>query len=1035
MYRLTIFNRFATLLTIAEAMLASVGCIREHSDEMDIMPEGPCIELSIITQSGTRAGETVDFNDDEKKMHSVDLFFYAANADEALYKPVLVWHCDDGVAEHKGTLNVLIPVDRVGAVFGGDGSTNGTCKVYAAINAPEVSAKAKELISKFETARNYNDGPTINGLREMKASTQAFSSKGEFSGFIMFTNEDVPASKDTAPNIVTYNATNRTASGKIYVKTLAAKIDLLVEFADEVSGKDGDARKWSPYDIPGTAEVYIINGVQAARLGGWNGGSELESNDYFDLRTAATPDEESDGGTSADRTKNPQRSLKTPSGDSDYSYITGLPLYTYANEWKQSALDVDPHQTSLMLKVNWLPENGKDPDELLYTYYSIPLNFKGSDDTSYSLQSGTYYRVKININTMGSQNIGEPLTVEDCSWEILDWSESNLEADIRHMRYLEVTQEQIDMNDGEKYTAIMNNTKSVTIPFKTSHKIKLTGVKFYYYIYDQSANNYAPQKVNILRYRYYKKDVAKKDDIDWIRPENTENAEATNSIAANVFTLDDAKLAAYAAETNPTDQEPQGVYIDELNNTITFYHSPYCLRGDGSKGRYFRAGIKNYSPYYITLTIQHEDDPSKSEEIKIVHYPAVYITYDANSGTTLSKSSGNIVPLGRKVAAGEYKLFEGGDQKQGRYGVYVNGGAKDTWTDYDENDGSNSLQLGGIGGTSIPANRNMYSIHVTQLEDDDKPTGSGTQGKLKIWGYDEADVKFHIGDPRNKNVNTYLDGGGNGVDLPDTEDTRLWDRSSYSSNRDEFRKVPAQVTGDGYAQRLYHTEENTLRYYYPTAEGQSEEQAFMVAPVFRLASGYTEVFTGRTSLGDRSTDNLSRANARRRCAALQDNGYPAGRWRVPTIGEMYFFKMLYNKGILPDLFPNTRAYWTAQYLTKFDYDNTDIRRYPSNALPSSHKWVRCVYDDWYWVRQDKKGNWVQDNIQSYSVKQVFNGVDYYHSFNAEGSSIPLILYDKNYTDTHGLGNFYSTDGDTREMFVWGDKEKKNPQQQPQDPQP
>ena len=183
----------------------------------------------------------------------------------------------------------------------------------------------------------------------------------------------------------------------------------------------------------------------------------------------------------------------------------------------------------------------------------------------------------------------------------------------------------------------------------------------------------------------------------------------------------------------------------------------------------------------------------------------------------------------------------------------------------------------------------------------------------------------------------------------------------------------------------------------------------MVAPVFRLASGFTELFTGKESVAlvpvDRSSDNLSRANARRRCAALQDNGYPAGRWRVPTVGEMYFFKMLYNKGVLPDLFPNERAYWTAQYLAKFHFKDgpgnkeRHIRPYPNNDLPG-HKFVRCVYDDWYWVRKDKNDNWVPDNIKN------------------NGDKIQLL-------------DGYWTDGDMREMFVWGDKEKNNPLEQPE----
>lgn len=294
----------------------------------------------------------------------------------------------------------------------------------------------------------------------------------------------------------------------------------------------------------------------------------------------------------------------------------------------------------------------------------------------------------------------------------------------------------------------------------------------------------------------------------------------------------------------------------------------------------------------------------------------------------------------------------------------------------------------------------MYSIHVTQLSDDE------ILRDLKYYDGNQRytrDVTFHVGDPRTKFFNNNLEGPGDLVDeVHDVNDR--WKATSYSTTnaetRNAFRRKPA-TKSEGGAQRLYSAhpksdDKTTLCYYYPTAEGQLDEQAFMIAPVFRFASGKAELLQANTS--GHTSDNLIRENARRRCASFQENGYPAGRWRLPTIGELYFFRMLYTKGVLPEIFNTSRAYWCAQFVTKLDFtqDNANIRPYP-RVSDVSEKHVRCVYDDWYWVKDD------------------------------DGTPDIFTENDSRIDVTDDYAKYYG-DSDKRTMFVWGDKEKKNPQQ-------
>ena len=174
--------------------------------------------------------------------------------------------------------------------------------------------------------------------------------------------------------------------------------------------------------------------------------------------------------------------------------------------------------------------------------------------------------------------------------------------------------------------------------------------------------------------------------------------------------------------------------------------------------------------------------------------------------------------------------------------------------------------------------------------------------------------------------------------------------------------------------------------YYPTADDTQN----VISPRFRIASSYG------------ATSPLTYDGAMRRCAAYQENGYPAGRWRLPTAAEIEFLIKLstdekITKLFLPDV---VSGYWAggayarfgddkfnnshriirdmSPYLSspkwgrmyninsetgaasessvdiiyyQFDPDG-DLKPTPSGtSLPNTaHNgvWARCVYDTWYW---------------------------------------------------------------------------------------
>ena len=128
-----------------------------------------------------------------------------------------------------------------------------------------------------------------------------------------------------------------------------------------------------------------------------------------------------------------------------------------------------------------------------------------------------------------------------------------------------------------------------------------------------------------------------------------------------------------------------------------------------------------------------------------------------------------------------------------------------------------------------------------------------------------------------------------------------------------------------------------LKYYYSTDNSESTKE--MIAPKFRIASSYAVTFS------------YSYDDMKKRCATYQEDGYPAGRWRMPTRAELEYIVSLSVKGIIPKLFndetdDSAGDYWCAHGVAspkssgtvsiEEDYDDNEEHA------------VRCVYDDWYW---------------------------------------------------------------------------------------
>lgn len=112
-----------------------------------------------------------------------------------------------------------------------------------------------------------------------------------------------------------------------------------------------------------------------------------------------------------------------------------------------------------------------------------------------------------------------------------------------------------------------------------------------------------------------------------------------------------------------------------------------------------------------------------------------------------------------------------------------------------------------------------------------------------------------------------------------------------------------------------------------------------IAPKFMLASGY-----GYNSSANSGSWKMNSE----RCATYQEDGYPAGRWRVPTEAELIFCATLAAKQLIPSPFINTVNYSAAS--GRYLYYNSSGNSFTGNIVEvnSGLRSIRCVYDLWYW---------------------------------------------------------------------------------------
>jgi len=722
----TLMKLFTAALAAAAMGLLSGGCT-DNLAEADGIEEG-CINISLGSRELSRATEAdVDALNENLVTSALVCLYPQDNPGDT---PAVVKYFSNLDIHTSGVVKITLTADLRNQLFP-DGT--GQCSAYVIANIPAVEAGSVSTDTKLSDLR-------------MRAIQADFASKEPQPSFAM----------DGTSTQIGLQPDGRTAIGQVDMQRVASKINLAVKVAESVTDEAGQT--WTPAS---TGIVALIsNGVNRSTYTP-SAYTPVVPNDYFSTYYAGAEDPAG------------QRELTKVDGE-EYPYQLSQPFYTFPNRWDEADLN-RTNMTYMTLRVPW-QRSGES--EFHYCYYTVPV-VKGAE-----IGRNISYRVKLNVNMLGSFTPDEPMELTDLSYYAVEWGSVSDNVDLLESRYLVVDQNEFTLE----------NLDSISIPVYSSHEIYIKDITLTFYRYYYHANG-KEQPITITRTQW-------QNTIDkgfgYIYKDEAHNPDAADS---HYWVKFEHELVEWTPYKNNTDYKltynPDTNYDPskrENLNEITHYRKTDPVE-------------KSYTRYVAKITISHadlKDEPEKEKNyeqvITITQYPDIFIESTGNvfkgSGVSVTPTEGN---------------------------MYVNNNQDKT-----DKDGHNYLPLSpawytALGlGAATNACPNQYVISVTQLS-----LGSN----------------YIIGDPRTQtpldldNFTFPVDEYTTGKGIFERTYTYYFNGKDYNN-----KALPAPKYYWSSAPDIDTGRKRVLRNYYPTDKSAGKER--WIAPKFRVASSYAVCYLG-----------------------------------------------------------------------------------------------------------------------------------------------------------------------------------------------
>ena len=463
-----------------------------------------------------------------------------------------------------GKVSLSLALDKTdGAALFPSGASN--CYVYAVVNTASVISALPYGTSNSQTSIENLKKLTVKA--EFGPTTSAEPWAEAQNNFVMDGKATLTKSGD---NI----------TGDVPLTRAAAKITFTVSSVKNVEDKDDLGNVTGTWTATTTGmRVSYRNGINAGYINGEM--SEAERDNYIFSYTTSK-----------------SRTLK---GDAASGWTHEMPFYSYFDSWASSASADAPY---LLVSIPWAytPAGATSPTRYFTCYYSVPFN-----PLDRRIDRNTWYKVSLSVSILGSGDPDNPVEIKP-SYMILPWGSETVKTDAELIRYRYL------MVDRNEYT--MDNVNSLTIPYYSSHNIKITSSSMTKTIL-KPTSGYKPYE---------------------------------DSVDASKYTLS----------------------FNSQNQTITFTHKLVNDYSDNENNPY------DVTAYTLTFTIQHDsgdsEDSQFTETITITQYPALYVVAELNSDCTDPSSS-----YASQTGSHNGYVYVNGNQSGDSWAVVTTGGNFDPY--------------------------------------------------------------------------------------------------------------------------------------------------------------------------------------------------------------------------------------------------------------------------------------------------------------------------------------------------------------------
>ena len=822
--------------------------------------------------------------------------------------------------------------------FDMESTTTGSAKFPINVSSAQIQNLFPEGISQITVfaVANYmgsdplvvseTDLPTLNELYNKSVTTEfANSSKISQDMFMMrgFEVLDLNGADGREKDLV--------CIGTVGLERYACKLTVAVHIPETSLELASDGEIWHP--MRESMEVYFMDGVNTVKLSGKDDAPGVSG--YFDYSKARRrfAVRNSQTGEVKDLLDPTIVDEGTPQ---EKKYYNTYPMYMYPQTWVDGSSDKSAGTCEPYIKLilPWYREENVQSN--IYAnqrqcYYKVML----PDDFHHAFEMSTWYHLNLDIDILGALTDENAVPTSPASCFIVPWQ--NLAHKISH---------NVDVGEAhylfvERDSIVVRNSGEVSIPYLTSHPVQIKNGSI-----RATRPYYGAEKVNTHLYdgaavvcQASGHDIYPDGMLylDYIKDQSIETSSTTVTVQGEEYAAVSVKIKGF-----------EFLVVESLARVIVRHQ----LENDYTIAEF------DYSPYTILFTLEHIDADRIEKMVKLEQYPAVYIDRITNSD---AQSEGGTTPVKEKSNSVQ--------NSPSRYWGYafVDGGAY--WPEYATN-GEDDSERGVNGSTKCiwkpgrrqyrrdqgkPSNEQDMFFVIQGNDDLAKYSRSEYQwrtvwytgGSLDLYRINVTELpsgsEFVIGDPRAflpRDVNKeykqsfnrrFYDGSGEfkqGV-LPEPD----------PDLRDGFAKAPALYPAGEY---------RTLMWYYPA--DTTDRTKNMLAPSIRISSKFSGVEFG----GVNNTLNITKEYATYRCAAYQEDGFPAGRWRLPTMGEINFIARLSSNKVITELFTLGQKYWSSTGAILVDKQGNVSPSKVTEAL------LRCVYDTWYWgdEQQEERNQFV-----------------------------------------------------------------------------